>query len=277
MAASQSASPPDPARTTSSEAAQARFQGVQRVRLWDDYGPVGEGASLARYVRAENGSEYIIKGPTLNPDIPYVAANELIAAQLASAIALPILAFRLVEDDDTLYFGSAWMEKNKTFYPGIDATLFARAANGDRVYDLVAFDYWIYNTDRNAQNLILRREAAGRSSAELLLLNDHSHSLIQPGTSPARMHEYVEQIPPVSLDFIRSALVSTADLTAAVALIEGVPDGTIDGIVDTVPELFLVNHERQPVKDFLVARRERLRNFFTDSLNLFPALKGKRL
>ena len=37
------------------------------TRVMDDYGPIGVGASLAHHVLAENGTEYIIKGPEFTP------------------------------------------------------------------------------------------------------------------------------------------------------------------------------------------------------------------
>ena len=63
----------------------------------DDFGPVGAGASQAHTVLAENGQEYIIKGPSLVPNHPHVAANEYVAARLGQSIGLPILDFTIVE------------------------------------------------------------------------------------------------------------------------------------------------------------------------------------
>lgn len=59
---------------------------VGPMRVLDDLGPLGQGASQARYVVAENGLEYIIKGAALTPDHPYVASNELVAAMLARTL-----------------------------------------------------------------------------------------------------------------------------------------------------------------------------------------------
>jgi hypothetical protein len=250
---------------------------LQRVRLWTDYGEVGEGASLAHYIRAENGSEYIAKGPTFNPQLPYVAANELVCAELAAVLVLPVLDYRLIEDGNNLFFGSSWIEKNKTFYPGIDAALFARAANKNRGYDIVAFDYWIHNGDRNSQNLILRKQPVGGSTAELLALNDHSHALIQAGTTPADLVQYVGAIPPVSLDFLRQFISSSSDLSASISLIEGVDSATINQVVAGVPEPFLAKSERSLVADFLVTRRGELRAMFNSSLGVFPSLGGKKV
>lgn len=60
------------------------------VRVVDDLGPVGKGAAHARVVIAENGEEYLIKGPSLVRDHPTVAANEWIAAELAAMLQMPV-------------------------------------------------------------------------------------------------------------------------------------------------------------------------------------------
>src|SRR4051812_25670853 len=74
------------------------------LRVVDDYGEVGEGATNAHYVLAENGSEYLIKGPSLVAGHPTVAANEWIAARLADSLGLPVLDTRLVTMGGHLFF-----------------------------------------------------------------------------------------------------------------------------------------------------------------------------
>src|SRR5713226_7424324 len=158
------------------------------VRVEDDLGPVGKGASGARYVSAENGTEYLIKGPSLklkstgHPEHPHVAANELIAAGLARLLGLPTLDSRIVEMRGQLFFASVWMPAG-TFYDPITAELFNGCANRDRTYGLVVFDAWLCNTDRHGGNLLVRRAGIPDNGGERLslLLNDHSHCLVLPG------------------------------------------------------------------------------------------------
>ncbi len=264
-----------PSHQTPAQAAPLpTFAGIPRVHFWEDYGPVGEGASEAHYIRAENGSEYIAKGPTLNPGLPYVAANELVCAQLATSLGLPLLDFTLIEHGPALYFGSSWLEKGKSFYPGLDATLFKRAKNRIRVYDIVAFDYWTFNTDRNAHNLLLRKGGTGGGTAELLTLNDHSHAVIQPGKTPAGLAADVTSVPLIHLDFVRAAIRSRTNFSAAVALIEGVTTATIRNAVQGVPDLFLDGAGKNAVEDFLTDRRDGLRALINGDLAAFPRLGG---
>ena len=105
--------------------------GAQRLRIIDDFRPVGQGASAARYVLAENGSEYLIKGPVLTPQYPFVAANEHVAAELAEALGLPILDHQIVQYSGQACFASSRMPSG-TFYPYIDANLFALCENRDQ-------------------------------------------------------------------------------------------------------------------------------------------------
>ena len=182
------------------------FPGVPRVQLWDDYGPVGAGASRAHYVRCENGSEYIAKGRCFNSALPYVAANEYIAAQLAAHLSLPLLDFRIIEFGQELLFGSSYIEPNRHFYPGITKDLFDRVANKNRVYDIVVFDYWIFNPDRNSGNLLVRTTGTRGASDELMFLNDHSHAIITSGKTPIHLKDYRDDAPQVTLDFVRDAV-----------------------------------------------------------------------
>jgi hypothetical protein len=55
--------------------------------VMDDYGEIGHGASKAHTIAAENGEEFIIKGPSFTPEHPTVVANEWSAAQLAEALS----------------------------------------------------------------------------------------------------------------------------------------------------------------------------------------------
>ena len=97
--------------------------GFAKASVWTDYGQVGRGASLAHYVLAENGSEYIMKGPTYTPDHHYVAANEIIAGQIIRMLGLPLLDCCVLEMSGVLYFGSAWISRVSESYPAITDAL----------------------------------------------------------------------------------------------------------------------------------------------------------
>ncbi len=253
---------------------------AQALRIIDDYGPIGRGASAAHSVRAENGQEYLAKGPTLAPAHPYAAANEFIAATLADHLGLPVLDYRILQAGRDFYFGSSLMPQG-TFYPAITEDLFNRCVNKDRVYGLVIFDAWICNVDRHEENLLVRN--TGRSSGPrnlTLLLNDHSHCLILPGETPADLgHKQAWDFsqPLVRLPFIRSAITETRRLRQALDEVEAVADVTIAGVVASLPTQLLPGQERPHVEQFLRDRRAKLRAIVRAGRAFFSNLDGGQL
>ncbi|MBA2276767.1 MAG: hypothetical protein H0W06_03305 [Chloroflexia bacterium] len=248
----------------------------ERLRVWDDHGYVGGGVSGARHVLAENGNEYIVKGPSLSPHEPYIGANEFIAAMLGRALGLPVLDFVLVDLCGNTLFASSWMQKG-TWDPAITEHTFQQCENRDRVYDLVVFDAWVSNGDRHDQNLIVRRQRRpGGQDRLFLLLNDHSRCLIQPNQTPADLLALRNSTPEryIMLPFIRDAIVNPGALGDAVAAVEGLGADTIRTCVRLTPEEFLPVAERGLVEDFLIEMRKVLRQLFNASSNAFTALQG---
>jgi hypothetical protein len=244
------------------------------LAVWDDYGRVGKGASEAHYILAENGSEYIIKGPSLAPAHPTVAGNEWIAARLASAVGLPLLDYRVVTMHDELFFASSWMPPG-TFYPAITEELFNRCENRERAYDLVVFDSWLINSDRHSENLPVRHIARG--DRHLLLLNDHSHLLVSP-SGPREVGDLMGRLdsPPrtyVTLAFIRDSITDPARINEALDRVERVSDADTRAVVASTPPELLANDARAVYADFLVERKHRLRGLFENHATDFPNLE----
>jgi hypothetical protein len=252
----------------------------KRVSVVDDYGPVGRGASAAHYVLAENGNEYIAKGPVFSPGHRYVAANELIVACLAGRLGLPVLDFCILEMNGQLFFGSSWMQ-GPSFAPQINEDLFNRCENRTRVYDLVVFDSWVCNVDRHHENLVVRcaKKKAGGGDHHLMLLNDHSHCLVLPGQTPASLPPLLDTPPGgyVRLGFVQAAVKERAYLKASLEKVGGIQGKVISDAVEAVPEEFLPAGERGAVADFLLQRQSRLRTVFRNGLSCFANLGGGTL
>ena len=243
--------------------------------MWDDYGAIGVGASLAHYVLAENGNEYIIKGPTFTPNHRYVAANELIAARIAGTLGLPVLDHCVVEMAGRFYFGSAWMQK-PTFYPNTTADNFVKCENQERAYDIVVFDILVCNVDRHGGNLLVRRSKDGR---HLVLMNDHSHCMVLPGEDASVLVNRVAASPRsyLGLPFIRDAISDINRLRQAVELLTSIGNDDIVRVVNAMPEEFLASADRGLFKEFLQARRDALAGLIGSNLALFPNLNGSTL
>jgi HipA-like kinase len=240
----------------------------------DDYGEIGEGASNARYVLAENGTEYIIKGPSLVPGHPTVAANEWIAARLGEFLALPILDHRIVTMGGRLFFASSWMQK-PSFYPAIDESLFNRCGNRDRVYGVVVFDCWLINQDRHGANLVVRH---AKNGDHLLLLNDHSHLLVSP-LGPAKTEDLMSCVadPPqrfVRLPFIRAGVTDPAHIRSVLDQVEALSDAEIRSAVNSTPQELLSNAEQDIYIEFLLKRQACLREVLHNGSAAFPNLEG---
>jgi hypothetical protein len=241
----------------------------------DDYGEIGGGATHARYVLAENNSEYVIKGPSL-VDIPTVAANEWIAAELADKLGLPVLDHRFVEFGGELFFASTYMQK-PSFAPAITEDLFRRCENRDRVYELVVFDAWLCNLDRHAENLIVRR-VHRRSDVRRLVLNDHSHLLVSPYTPTLELLEArIDSFPSLyaqRLPFVRDEIKRAARLKEALTNVESLSDELIRRVVQSTPKPLLEAEMRDGYSRFLIARRSNLRALFQRDAGSFPNLAG---
>jgi hypothetical protein len=240
-----------------------------------DYGAIGKGATNARYVRAENTNEYLIKGPSLVEGIPTVAANEWIAAELADALGLPTLDHRIVEMGGKLFFASTYMQE-PSFFPAIDEDLLRRCQNADRVYEIVVLDAWLCNLDRHQENLVVRRFKK-RSDQFQLILNDHSHCLVSPYIPTLDLlAERLDSLPGsyVSLPFVRERIKRADRLGEALSGVESLSDDHVRAAVRSIPESLLDQYHRDGYERFLICRRPRLRALFQRDAPAFPNLKG---
>jgi hypothetical protein len=248
------------------------------IEVQDDYGFVGQGASNARSVRCENGSEYLLKGSQLSPANPWVAVNEQVSVLTARYLDLPVLKHDIALWNGELFFASEWMDKS-TFRPHVTATTLAGCVNLSRIHGVVVLDAWICNKDRNPGNLIIRTAPAGRGGGDNLIPNDHSHALAHPDDVAAHGIAVLRQkiTTPIDQYFalteIRDAVTDEAALDEALAQAEGISDATIDGILDTVPAAWWRDPDGRPAyRDLLVGRKPLLRGLFAAGRAIFPNL-----
>ncbi len=251
--------------------------GIQVSRVVDDFGPLGAGgASDPRYVRCENGSEYIVKGPSITPQEPYVAVNELVAAQIGGTLGLPILPFCVVDFQGHACFGSEYMLPG-TFDPIVDETFLRGCENQDRVYDLVVFDVWLCNNDRHSLNLIVRQPPAHRGAPKrnLLMMNDHSRCLIQPNMKPGDLSPALGGAlisPYIIVQFIRDAIRDAASLKSAIDKATRIGADQIQRAIECIPQVLLSPQDGRLIADFLIDRQTRLRTIFRAERHVFMNL-----
>jgi hypothetical protein len=244
----------------------------------DDLGPTPDGASGARYALASNQREYVIKGPSLQGGNPYIGTNELICALLGRLLDLPILPFKLVRQHEELFFASERLRSGA--FDFLTREVFYQCDNRDRAYDLVVFDAWVLNSDRYSRNLLAQRERIRYRTHRLrMLFNDHSHALLEPPRQPHQLALYVRTSASsyTKLDFIRDAIIDPSQLRAALEKIEHLTDDSIRTCIQMTPEAWLNPQGRQLVEDFLLRRRDQLRDSFNATPRKYAALLGGAL
>jgi len=238
------------------------------------------GASRTRHVKCDDGREYAIKAADSDLGNPYLPANEWIAARLAVALDLPIIPHAVVCHESRLCFGSRWL--GRELVPFITPELLAQCRNVDTVHDLVIFDAWIINGDRHPQNIWVHQQIGGPDDGACdLLLPDHGHAVIPPGSKPetlaANWLAVPAQLSAPKLPAVQATVSSLSSLRRAVAAIRTLPDDSIRTLVRSTPEEWLAAEEADAVVDFLLARRLRLPLVFAGADALYPALRGGQL
>ncbi len=230
----------------------------RRRRIWYQVGHAPGGASNSVFVRWDDGQEYLVKCRALSPGQPYVASNEYIAARLADLMGLPILPHRIVEyTQGESAFGSLRIADPHAV--AFDAASLAGAENPDVLYDMVAFDVWIRNTDRHDQNILVRLMRPNPPTYAIVL-NDHSHCLCARGVTP----RVIEAAPePSGQDLIKSTLVrghiaDNGRMDQACQLVASVPDHIIDHVLDEVPMDWLTAEEKNYLNGCLRGRRDNI-------------------
>jgi len=240
-----------------------------------DYGAVGSGASQPRFVMASNGSEYIIKGPSLVAAHRYVAANEIIGAALADLLEIPVVDHRLVSLGGNLFFASARMSPGT--FSGMQRSDFDRASNKIVSYQITVLDVLICNVDRHEQNLLLRWvDPNDQSGPCVIVANDHSHCLVQPGQSASSLSalkgsfktEYAGK-----LDYVKESIEKTDLLGESIKRAETLADSEISHLIESIPDELLPEPDKPAYTELLVDRKSNLRRLFSNNRSCFPRLE----
>ncbi len=134
----------------------------------------------------------------------------------------------------------------------------------------------VCNVDRHSGNLLVRRT---KDDHHLLLMNGHSHCLVLPGESSAVLEGRVTAPcnPYLGLVYARDAIVDVARLGQAVELLTSVEGDAILKIVQSMPDEFLSQPDRELFSTFLCRRRDGLQDLVGSCLTSFPNLKGSRI
>ena len=246
------------------------------------YGPVGTGYSRAHYVGGRDGVEYVAKGTSFARKFRHVAANEIVSAELALLMGLPIPKHRLLTLGKKLFFGSSRVIPSK-FHPTIDLELFGRCANADQVYELAVFDTWICNVDRHSGNFLVlcsgsvspgRRTRCDAPEHRMVLI-DHDGSFLPDNRETSffasRLSTRISEC--VKLEFIHRSIIERDRLIRAISSVEAISEDDINNAIASVPGQLLPPKDRNQWASFLLDRKGLLRQLFNAERSLFPWLQ----
>ncbi len=117
-----------------------------------------------QFARAEDGHEYFLKGPA--PEVAFVEAAAHRLAALAD-LAVPPWGLGRVHGRDQAFFVSRsmrWRSDMDSFLSDV-----RMVANPGLLADVVAFDVWIANTDRNVNNIVAEPVSPASNPAKVKL------------------------------------------------------------------------------------------------------------
>jgi hypothetical protein len=195
-------------------------------------------------------------------------ANEQIVSELAASLGLPCVEARAgwVNGEPgaiTLFLEGRKVQELSALRFAVEPII-ASAANRAQVGLMVAFDFWVMNTDRGQHNVFITFEH-GRPTIRLI---DHGHTLLLPreqkGCSPPpnNWQDFV-----VSGAFDEQAfnqqvgrgflwdLATREEILAGAQTVRGVPDTTIDSAVAGVDDEFICS-DRVALSLLLKHRRD---------------------
>jgi len=251
------------------------YGGRTAKRIVADLGPAPGGVTNSRFMATGDLTEFIVKAGSYCSGIgPYIPANEMVDAELANLVDIPVLPWQfLYLPGGELAWGSLRID-NADFAPmspgmvGLlaDATLFSAVA---------VFDFWICNTDRHSGNLLCRKNR--NVSGYALLPNDHSHALIREHFDPAMLAVTYSTVAPVRFfrsPELRQGVIDCGHLRDTIDRIETIPDNAISMVVAGVPDAWMDQAVQVLLTDFLIARARQIRSLLQPHMVLFPNAAG---
>lgn len=239
-----------------------------------DLGRAPGGVTGAIFVATADLTEYIVKAPSLCSQAgPYIPANELIAAELATLVGVPALPWELIglPSGDT-GFGSLRMRDAD--FTAMTDTVADQVLDQGTFGDIAVFDLWIANTDRHRGNLLARRSHSGGYG---LLANDHSHALVRAHMNPLDLSNEYQAIPVT--DFfrcqqLRDRVLNNLRLGEVLDRVRDIAEDQVRNVVGGVPPPWLDDDAKQAVSDFLVQRARNIRSMMRTANHLFPNFSG---
>jgi hypothetical protein len=201
-------------------------------------------------------------------------SNEILSAELAYAIGVPVPPYEVLTWEGVECFGS---EVIPSTYKRVLPNLLAQVANLNDLYTIMVFDVWILNVDRHPGNFLVSSTARG----PLLWAIDHGHAPEHPGYGAGSFEEYCDHGATSTLNlwpqWMRDLLTSREDLVRAVGKVQNLPDEHIGGIVRETAYLRWSDTRRSEIVEFLTYRKGQLRSLVNRGREFVPAIREQAL
>lgn len=232
-------------------------------------------ASRGVFVATSSGQEFLVKLPSRCGDAgsPYSTANEVIAANLAAAIGVPVLGWEFVEWDGEVGFGITKIARNQ--FTGMSDQTAEELRTPDVFSAIAAFDLLVCNTDRHSRNLLAIRHREGGYD---LIASDHSHCLMREWITPKNLEQFhTQHLKESPQDYfrcpqLRYGVRDCQILSDTLDRIEDVDQDTVVAAVEAVPYLWLPAAEKSLVTHFLQDRAAGIRQLLRGVSSSFPNL-----
>ena len=234
-----------------------------------DLGQVGQGGSGSHYLSI-NGRQHIGKCRS-RANGAWVCFNEFFAARLATRLDLPIPPFQVVQFQGSLATSEQWFCSER-ITPGanpVPAT-YGRLVNAEKLAGIAVFDIWLCNTDRSPTNLFAQQVGTNQ---ERLFIIDHGHTLLTSGTLPALAAQDVANF--LRCNDLIDAITNVNSLGQAIEAAAAVPELEVIELIQNVPDAWIPDvGALDPLRDFILTRRDRLRSIIEANLQRFPKVHG---
>jgi hypothetical protein len=199
----------------------------------------------------------------INNDAGPIPANEFICSKLGQLLHLPVAKIQFKEFAGhlgTLSFIVA-PEPNKWAHFPYKTSLPAHIENYDLLAEIIVFDVFINNLDRNPDNIIYSKVPTRRNKYFLHLI-DHGHCLLGPSTQPTPKDNYnFDQH--IQLNEFKELLTNGIDyFHDAIMKVQQITETNINEILELVPSEYLTDEQKIAAKDMLLHRAETIYNEF---------------
>ena len=192
---------------------------------------------------------------------PFAVANELICDNLARAILLPVPPGFIIEEAGDPWFVSLNFNLAGEDLPPVNAGALA-SAQPKLACGIVLFDIWLVNSDRHHRNL------AFDQSTNRVQVFDHGHAFYHTANGRQYLEERQDRLG-VGNHCLIAELTSLADMDDWFNRINSIPEYYINEIIQAGVAVGLPSGDQAFCVDYLLTRRQRLRELIHKQVRRF--------